>query len=185
MGRKSKLTPEVRQRCIERRIAGESYGSIAKSVGMSESALRGSISAEAESVKTVANQMVAADHAFNQLGVSAGISAQITAKTLAAKLMRTMDNMASGAELASGSYLRLMMAHNAQAQLVDESDPMGTRKGNENAGAALVAMAALGKLANQVAEVPVAFARVMKEGMSGQEDEEGGVTITVRGGLPD
>lgn len=180
MGRKSKLTPEVRQRCIERRIAGESYASIAKSVGMSESALRGNISGESESIKDVANQMVSADRAFNQLGISAGISAQITAKSIASKLMRAMDNLSSGAELMAGSYLKLAMAHNVQAAKVDEANPMSAES-----APALVAMAALGKLANQAAEVPIAFARVMREGLSGQEDEEGGVTITVRGGLPD
>lgn len=180
MGRKSKLSPEVRQRCIERRIAGESYGEIAKSVGMSESALRGNISGEAETIKTVANQMVSAERAFDQLGISAGISAQITAKSIASKLMRAMDTLSSGAELMAGSYMKLAMAHNAQAAKIDEADPMA-----EGSARAMVAMAALGKLANQAAEVPIAFARVMKDGLSGQEDEEGGVTITVRGGLPD
>jgi lambda repressor-like predicted transcriptional regulator len=181
MGRKRKLTDDQLQRLQERHIAGESIRSLAKESGIGESSLRALISAQSAQIKSVANQMVSAERAFNKLP----ISAQISAKTLASKLMRVMDNMASGAELASGSYLRLMMAHNAQAQLVDESDPMGTKEGNERAGSALLAMAALGKLANQAAEVPMALVNAMKDGIAGEEDEDGGAVIRVVGGLPD
>jgi hypothetical protein len=181
MGRKRKLSEDQLRRLQERHIAGESIRKLAAEAKMAESSLRALISSESAQIKAVANQMVSAERAFNALP----ISAQITAKTLAAKLMRIMDNMATGAELASGSYMKLMMAHNAQAQLVDEADPMGTQPGNEKAGAALLAMAALGKLANQAAEVPMSMLNAMKDGIAGEEDEEGGAVIRVVGGLPD
>jgi len=181
MGRKAKITPEYEQRLLERLLAGESMSALAKEAGITPQALRKRIGSRSIEIKTVANHMVSAEQGLKKLD----ISSQITARTLASKLMRVMDNMTTGAELASGSYVRLMMAHNAQAQLVDESDPMGTKPGNEKAGAALVAMAALGKLANQAAEVPMALVNAMKDGIAGEEDEEGGAVIRVVGGLPD
>jgi len=145
---------------------------------MAESSLRALISAQSAQIKTVANQMVSAERAFRELP----LSAQITTKTIAARLMRTMDNMAAGSELASGSYMKLMMAHNAQAAKVDEAEPMTA----EGSAAAMVAMAALGKLANQVGEMPMRFIAALKDGIAGEEDEdEGGPVIMVRGGLPD
>jgi methanogenic corrinoid protein MtbC1 len=162
---------------MERHIAGESIRKLAAEIPMAESSLRALISAQSAQIKTVANQMVNAERAFQKLP----LSAQITTKTIAARLMRMMDNMASGAELASGSYMRLMMAHNAMAAKVDEAEPM-TAKGSAEA---LVAMAAIGKIANQAAEIPIRFVAAMKDGIAGEEDEEGGTVIRVVGGLPD
>ena len=177
MGRKSKTTPEQDQRLIERHLAGESIRSLAKEVGISEASLRAKISAQSSQIKNAAQHIVQAERALTNMT----ISAQITARTIASKMLRTLDMVATGNELMGGSYMRLAMAHNAQAQKIDEADPLG----GEGSAKALLAMSALGKLATQAAEVPIAFARVMKEGLSGQEDDEGGVTITVRGGLPD
>jgi transposase-like protein len=177
MGRKAKITPEYEQRLLERYLAGESMSALAKEAGITPQALRKRIGSKSEQIKVVANHVVSAERGMKSLD----ISSQITAKSFAAKIMRTMDNMATGSELASGSYLKLMMAHNVQAAKVDEADPM-TAKGSAEA---LVAMAALGKLANQVAEIPARLMAIMKDGIMGDEDEDGGPVVRVVGGLPD
>lgn len=178
MGRPRKLSEEHLQRLVERHIAGESIRKLAAEVKMAESSLRALISAQSAQIKSVANQMVSAERAFRELP----LSAQITTKTIASRLMRMMDNMAAGAELASGSYMKLMMAHNAQAAKIDEAEPMTA----EGSAAAMMAMAALGKLANQVGELPMRFVAAMKDGIAGDEDEEeGGPVVRVIGGLPD
>ncbi len=177
MGRKAKITPEYEQRLLERYLAGESMSALAKEAGITPQALRKRIGSKSEQIKVVANHVVSAERGMKALD----ISSQITAKSFAAKIMRTMDNMATGSELASGSYLKLMMAHNAQASKIDEADPL---KG-EGSGEAMVAMAALGKLANQVAEIPARLMAIMKDGVMGDEDEDGGPVVRVVGGLPD
>lgn len=177
MGRPRKLSEEQLHRLMERHIAGESIRKLAGEAKMAESSLRALISAQSAQIKSVANQMVSAERAFQQLP----LSAQITTKTIASRLMRMMDNMAAGSELASGSYMKLMMAHNAQAAKVDEANPMAPETAT-----AMIAMAALGKLANQVGELPMRFVAAMKDGIAGDEDdEEGGPVVIVRGGLPD
>lgn len=180
MGRKRKLSEEHLQRLMERHIAGESIRKLADEVGMAESSLRALISAQSAQIKTAANHIIAAERTLTSMP----ISAQITARTLASKLMRAMDNMASGSELMGGSFLRLAMAHNAQAQKLDEVNPL-TGKGS---GEAMIAMAALGKLANQAAEVPLRLVTAMREGLAGEEEgDDGDMTPTIRiiGGLPD
>ena len=175
MGRKSKTTPEQDQRLIERHLAGESIRSLAKEVGISEASLRAKISAQSSQIKPAANHIVQADQSLTKLS----ISAQITARSLANKTMRMLDIMSSGNELMAGSYLKLAMAHNAQAQKFDDADPM-----SEKSAPAMVAMAAIGKLAAQAAEVPLRFAAAMKGGLSDSDGDENGV-IRVTGGLPD
>lgn len=176
MGRKRKLSEEHLQRLLERHLAGESIRSLAREANISESALRGLISTQSAQIKTAANHMVAAEQALTKLSVSA----QITARTLANKTLRALDLLATGSELMAGSFARLAMAHNAQAQYVDEANPMGEKKSAE----ALVAMAALGKLAAQAAQVPLQLASVMRDGLSDADGDEAGV-IRVVGGLPD
>lgn len=175
MGRKSKTTPEQDQRLIERHLAGESIRSLAKEVGISEASLRAKISAQSSQIKDAANHIVQAERALTKLD----ISSQITARSLANKTMRMLDIMSTGNELMAGSYLKLAMAHNQQAQKFDESDPMGSKS-----APAVIAMAALGKLAAQAAEVPLRFAAALKGGLSDADGEENGV-IRVVGGLPD
>lgn len=179
MGRKSKTTPEQDQRLIERHLAGESIRSLAKEVGISEASLRAKISAQSSQIKTAAKHIVAAEQSLTKMT----ISAQITARTIASKMLRSLDMVATGNELMGGSYMRLAMAHNAQAQKIDEVNPM-TGKGSAEA---LVAMSALGKLANQAAEIPMRMLVAMKDGLVGDEggDEDSGPTIRVIGGLPD
>ncbi len=175
MGRKRKLSPEHLQRLLERHLAGESIRKLAAEADMAESSLRALISAQSAQIKVAANHMVSAEQAMSALSVSA----QITARSLANKTLRALDILSTGNELMAGSYLRLSMAHNAQAQHIDEADPM-----KESSAKAMVAMAALGKLATQAAEVPLRFAAAMRDGLSDADGDEAGV-IRVVGGLPD
>lgn len=165
---------------MERHLAGESIRKLAAEADMAESSLRALISAQSAQIKNATHHIIAAERALTSMP----ISAQITARSLASKLMRAMDNMAAGSELMGGSFLRLAMAHNAQAAKIDEADPL---KG-KGSGEALIAMAALGKLANQAAEVPLRLVTAMREGLSGEEEgADGDMTPTIRiiGGLPD
>lgn len=176
MGRKPALTPDQEQRAIERHIAGESLRSLAAEYGVAESSLRARISSRAQEIKNAAGLIAQTERTLTKMS----ISAQITARTVASKLMRAMDTMATGNELAAGSYLKLMMAANAASQRIDDANPMGSP---ESIGA-IAAVSALTKVANVAGEMPMRMMAAMK-GIAGEDDENGALRVEVTGGLPD
>ncbi len=87
MGRKSALTEAQWAEIIRRNLNGESIRSLAKEFGLSESAVREKISAQAKKIKNAGNQIVAAKRAVNELP----FAAQIAAHTYAEKIMAMQD----------------------------------------------------------------------------------------------
>lgn len=75
MGRPSKLSEKQWAEVERRLLAGEVCRALAREFGVSEAAIRQRLSARVDTVKAVANQMLAADKALNDLPVSSRILA--------------------------------------------------------------------------------------------------------------
>lgn len=75
MGRPSKLSEKQWAEVERRLLAGEVCRALAREFGVSDGAIRQRLSARVDTVKAVANQMLAADKALNDLPVSSRIFA--------------------------------------------------------------------------------------------------------------
>lgn len=171
MGRPSKLTPEQCAEIERRLLAGESYGSLAKVYGVTKAAIVQRFSKRIVTVKSVANQIVSTERAIGNLP----IGQQIQAQTLASRWMRIADNMTSGADFASASFMRLSALANSELQKVDDADPMMSAPH-------LKGFATLTKLANEAADAPIRMTVAMKAALADTGQEEG---VRITGGLPD
>lgn len=154
MGRKSLLTEKQWAEIERRLLEGEPQRKLAREFGISESALRGKVSARVKQIKAVANQIVSTERAVMELP----IAAQITAHNLASKLRSISDNMASAADLAAATSLRIQAIANSHSQKIDDSDPM--------AGNALREVAAMLSVANEAAKTPLNLLAANKEAIS-------------------
>ena len=153
MGRKSKLTPEQWAEVQRRMLEGKaSVRSIAKEFGITESSVRGKISAQTAQIKSVANQIVETERALLALP----INAQITAHTYASKLRAISDDVLTGTAIAASNFRALNAFAAIEIEKVDRVDPMATIENLKN-GAALTAMA------NEAGKVPMALIAANKE----------------------
>lgn len=146
MGRKSQLSEKQWQDVEKRILNGESVRSVAKDVGIAESAIRKRLGARTKEIKTVANQLVAAETAFAALP----ISAQIGARTLADRMKAISQQLAGAAEFGASTAHRLAGIANAKAIEIDDADPLA-----EESLATLKGISALTDLANRSAEIPL------------------------------
>jgi DNA-binding XRE family transcriptional regulator len=105
---------------IERRVAsGESLSALAREYGISRGAIRNEVSASVEKIKDVAEQIVKTEQALSALP----ISARVSAIDLSQKLMVISTNLATAAELNSGTAIKMAQAANIKMQAVDEVEP--------------------------------------------------------------
>lgn len=143
MGRPSKLTDaqwdEVKRRVLE----GEKPADLAREYKVSKSAISTRISKRVETVKTVANQIVATERALSEMSVSE----QILTTTLAGRLRTISDNLAQAAEYGSATALRLHALANAEVQKVDDAEVL-----SEKSLEAMKGVMLLSKVANEAAE---------------------------------
>lgn len=143
MGRPSKLTDaqwdEVKRRVLE----GEKPADLAREYKVSKSAISTRVSKRVETVKTVANQIVATERALSEMSVSE----QILTTTLAGRLRTISDNLAQAAEYGSATALRLHALANAEVQKVDDAEVLSSKSLEAMKGVML-----LSKVANEAAE---------------------------------
>jgi hypothetical protein len=144
MGRKSKLTEKQWHEIERRRLDGETFRALAKEFKVSESTLRERISAQAEKIKDVANQLVSAEKALSSLPVSAQISAQ----NYAAKLRAISDNLLGAAAHGAATAHRLSALANNEVQKIDDANPL-------NSSEAIKGVAAMTSLANQSSKIAI------------------------------
>lgn len=165
MGRKSALT-EKQWQAIEKRILdGESVRPLAREFEISEAAIRKRLGARTKDIKTVANQMVAAETAFAALP----IGAQIGARTMADRMKAMMLSMTSAGESAAGIVQRATQIANVQMQKVDDADPF-----SDESVKTLKGVSFLMSLATDSAEIPMGLIRAAKDlaiGDSGKGDQ--------------
>lgn len=142
MGRPSKLSIEQWAEVTRRLAEGEKATELAKAYGVSKTAISNRVSKRAETVKAVANQLVAAEHELRSLPVSE----QILTLNLADKLRSISNHAASAAENGMMVAHRLTGISRMLVERIDDADPAGSM-------ADLKAVAAMGRIANDAAHI--------------------------------
>jgi hypothetical protein len=144
MGRPSNLTDNQWEGLMARLIKGEKAADLAREYKVSKSAVSNRVSKRIETVKTVANQVVAADQALKELP----IQDQIAAMTLIEDLKAISMHMAGAGKYAAASAHRLSGIAHGQVQMIDDATP-------EKTIAAMQRFGALTRLANDASQIPI------------------------------
>ncbi len=160
MGRPSKLTEKQWTEIKRRLLAGEKASDLAREFKVSKASISNRVSKRIETVKDVANQLVSANQALEQLSEPE----QRMATELAADLQAISNHMAKAAKYASASAHRLSAIANGQLDKVDDADPLA-------APDILKAHAVLTKLANDSAIIPTALLNANKDAIKAAREE--------------
>lgn len=154
MGRASILTEKQWAEIGKRLLDGEAGRVLAREFGISEGAIRKRFGTRNKEIKDVANQLVAAETAFKALP----IGAQISARTLADRLISISGHLCGAAEYGAATAHRLSgIAHNKVAE-IDDAAPL-----NSESIDVLKGIAVLTKMANESSEIGVNLLRANKE----------------------
>ena len=147
MGRKSSLTEKQWAEIGRRLLAGkESTRALAREFGTSEASVRRKFPAQRKDVKTVANQIVAAEQALKALP----ISSQIDALTLADELRAISMHLAGAAKFGAATAHRLAgIAHGKVAE-IDDAAPVSEESLNTLKG-----ISALTRMANDSSQIGI------------------------------
>jgi uncharacterized membrane protein YgaE (UPF0421/DUF939 family) len=163
MGRKSKLTDEQWAQIKSRLLEGESGRALAEEYGVSETAIRKKVSSQVSEIKTVANQLASAQTALSKLP----ISSQISAQTLAQRLMSISNHLASAADYGAATAHRLAGIAHMKAAEIDDSAPI-TEEGVQT----LKGIAVLSRMANEASDIGINLLKANKDvtADAGRED---------------
>lgn len=154
MGRPSKLTDAQWEAIGKRLLTGESTSALAREFGVSKGAVSSRFSKRTETIKAVANQLVAADRAMANLNVSE----QIAARSLADDLKAISEHLASAARYGAATSHRLLgIAHGKVAE-IDDAAPL-----DGGSVETLKGIAALTRVANDSSEIAVNLLRANKD----------------------
>lgn len=160
MGRPSKLSEKQWADITSRLVAGEKAADLAREFGVSKAAISTRVSKRAETIHSVANQVVTAERSLAMLPVSE----QLMAVNLASKLRAISDNLASAAMHGSATAHRLNALANSEAAKIDDAEPL---KSAEN----LKGMIVLTKLANDSANIALNLLAANKEAVQKMADD--------------
>ena len=142
MARPSKLTPEQWDEVKKRRLAGESFGNLAKDYGISKAAIIKQIGNRLVTVKDVANQIVTTEANLRRLPVTD----QLLAISLSDKLRSISTHAAGAADNGMAIAHRLTGIGRMLVEQVDDADPLASME-------QLKAVAVIGKIANDAAHI--------------------------------
>lgn len=152
MGRPSKLNEKQWEQIGRRLVAGEKASDLAKEFKVSRATISERFSESVGKVKSVANQIVAAEDNLRALT----LSEQASALTLADRLRSISTHMAGAAEFAAASAHRLAGIAHEQVQKIDDAQP-------EKSLLAIQRFGALTKLANDTSFIPLNLLNANKE----------------------
>lgn len=142
MGRPSKLSPQQRLEIAKRLSQGEKAPALAAEYRVSRALISSLFQKRVETVKAVANQLVAAESALRNLTVSD----QLLAVNLADELRAISGHAASAAKFGMATAHRLAGIANGIVQQVDDANPMASMD-------SLRAVATMGRIANDAAHI--------------------------------
>lgn len=162
MGRKSKLTDEQWAQVKSRLLNGESGRALAEEFSVSETAIRKKVSSQVSEIKSVANQIATAQTALSKLPVSSQISAQ----TLAQRLISISNHLASAADYGAATAHRLAGIAHMKANEIEDGIPL-TEEGVQT----LKGIAVLSRMANEASEIGVNLLRANKDIAAGGGEE--------------
>lgn len=163
MGRPSKLTEKQWAEIEKRLLEGESRRAVAAKFGVSEAAIRKRLGAQVEQIKTVANQVVAAERAVQELPVSA----QVSVANYAAKLRALSDHLLGAATYGAATSHRLAGIAHAKVQEIDDAAPL-----NSESLEALKGVAVLTKMANESATIGLNLLAANKDAVKEMNQQE-------------
>lgn len=166
MGRKSSLTEKQWQEIGARVMKGEKTSDLAKEFGINKAAISRRFSQQVKSVKSVANQIVAADEALKSLP----ISQQIDALSLVEELKAISVHLAGAAKFGAMTAHRLSGIAHGQVERIDDADPLKSH--NE-----LASIALLTKIANGAAEIGIGILKANKDATP-EDDKPTPVAVT-------
>lgn len=153
MGRPSKLTPEQWREVEGRFLGGEGSSALAREFGIDEAAIRRKFRRDTPIVRIAAEKLAEGQRAVAELPKAL----QPVAIDLAAKLRNVGASLASAAELGAATSHRLAAIANAQAQQIDDVNPMETQE-------VLQAISALTKISNDASVLGVALINAGNKG---------------------
>jgi hypothetical protein len=163
MGRKSALTDKQWEEIGKKLLAGEKAASLAREYGVSKGLISQRFSKRTDTIKSVANQIVATDHAISLLN----ISERLEAFNLADELKAISGHLIGAARYGAANAHRLMgMAHTKTAE-IDGVDPL-----SEESVVALKGISALTRLANDSCEIPMGLLKANKDSIDSINDAE-------------
>lgn len=163
MGRKSKLTDRQWEQIGKRLLEGEKGRALAKEFGVSESAIRLRFSAQVAEIKTVANQMVAAESALKALP----ISAQIAAHNFADQIRSLSGHLLGAANFGAATAHRLSGIAHAKVQEIDDAAPLDAESIESLKGVAV-----LTRMANDASTIGLNLLSANKEAVKSSMQEE-------------
>lgn len=180
MGRPSKLTDKQWDEVQRRLLAGEKASYLAREFKVSPATISNRFSKRTETIKTVAQQIVATEQALTSLP----LSEQVQAVTLAGKLRSISMHMADAANYSAATSHRLAgMAHILTAEIPD--GPL-----TEEAKVKIKDVVALQRSANEAANIPLNLLAANKDSVKlvTQDAEVLPVKVTVQvedAGIPE
>jgi hypothetical protein len=165
MARQSKLTEKQWHEVARRLLAGEKGRVLAREFGVSETAIRKRLGSQTTEIKTVSHQLFVAEVAFKALPTGS----QIAARNFVDDLHAMNMHMAAAGKYNSATSHRLAGLAHSQIEKVDDADPLGSYD-------ILQGVAALLKLSNDAATIPLGLIKSNQEQMrDAQEDKAAAV----------
>jgi Helix-turn-helix domain of resolvase. len=155
MGRPSKLSDKQWEQIGKRLLAGEKPADLAREYGISKGLVSTRFSKRTETIKVVANQVVATERAMSLLNVSE----QLAVRSLADDLKAISEHLAGAARFGAATAHRLSGIAHSKASEIDDASPLK----DEDSVAALRGISALTKMANEASEIGVNLLRANKE----------------------
>ncbi len=140
MGRPSNLSQDQWDTVLKRVLAGEKASDLAREYGVSKTAISVRVSKRAETLKGVANQLVAAETSLRSLPVSE----QVITLNLVDELRAISTHLAGAAKYGAATAHRLAGVAHGLVDQIDDADPLRSME-------QIKAIAVLGKTANEAA----------------------------------
>lgn len=169
MGRPSKLTDSQWAEIERRLVAGEKAASLAKEYDVDRAQITRRFSQQIATVKSVANQILAAESALKALPVSQ----QVIATDLVNQLRSISGHLASAANYGAATAHRLSGIAHAQVEKIDDAQPTKSTE-------ALQTIAVLTKMANASSEIGVNLLRANKDTVDAMNKDDPNNTRKLR-----
>ena len=161
MGRKSKLNEKQWAEVQRRMLDGEPIRALAREFGVSEGSLRAQKSKRVETIKEVANQVVATECAIKSLD----FDAQCAVNDYASKLRAMASNLLSAAHSGSVTSARLAAIAEKESQKINQDEPMESAE-------QLQAIAALNRLGNDAAAIGLQVIKLNQDAIKDVGDKK-------------
>lgn len=158
----SPLTNKQWETIQARLLAGEKGWRLAKEYGVSETAIRKRFGSRTKTIKTVANQLAAAELAFNELPTSS----KIIVRELADELKDISSHLAKAARYGAMTSHRLSGIAHAQVDKIDDANPMESQE-------VLQGIAALTRLANDSSNIGLNLLNANKKAVEDNKPADG------------